>query len=155
MASLTEIGATPIGRLDLGRFVTAGENALVDEVVERMRACLGVPALIVRDGRLVGIFTRRDVTRKVLGEPLAASRPVSELMTRDPTVAPPELDVRSALRLMRDGSFRDLPVVAADGELLGNLTDVSVCEYIAGSLAVEVLNLPPRPGVAPASAEGA
>jgi CBS domain-containing protein len=155
MRTLTEIGAGQIGHLDLGGFVTADEEVSVAEVLRRMRHCGGVTALLMRDRRLAGIFTERDMLAKVLGDPSAGDRPVRELMTPNPVTAPPEQDIRRALRVMREGRFRDLPVVDAEGKLLGNLTQVSVVRFLAGNLPQEVLNLPPDPDQTPPKAEGA
>ena len=155
MRTLTEIGSGQIGRLDLGEFVTADEVAPVAEVLRRMRHCGGVTALVMREGRLSGIFTERDMLIKVLGDPTADQRPVRELMTSNPVTALPEQSVHTALRVMRRGGFRDLPVVDENGRLLGNLTQGAVVRFLAGSLPQEVLNLPPRPDQAPATPEGA
>lgn len=71
-------------------------------------------ALVMRDGKLAGIFTERDVVR-ALGQHFdAAGHPVSEWMTPDPVTVPPETDARAALKIMLDGGFRHLPVVVDD-----------------------------------------
>jgi CBS domain-containing protein len=155
MRTLTEIGAGQIGYLDLSEFVTADEEVPVAEVLRRMRHCGGVTALLMREGRLSGIFTERDMLTKVLADPEAGERPVRELMTANPVTALPQQDIRGALRVMRKGGFRDLPVVDENGRLLGNLTQGAVVRYLAGNLPQEVLNLPPVPDQAMPTPEGA
>ncbi len=47
---------------------------------------------------------------------------VADVMTRDPKVIGPEAPIRQALRLMKEGGFRRVPVVR-NGELIGILSD--------------------------------
>lgn len=47
---------------------------------------------------------------------------VEDVMTRDPKVVDPETPIREALRLMREGRFRRLPVLE-QGQLVGILSD--------------------------------
>jgi CBS domain-containing protein len=83
-------------------------------------ACQGmrdrrVGAVLVTDkeDRLVGIFTGRDAVCRVLAEGKdPAGTTLAEAMTRDPCSMPPTGSAIDALRLMRDGGFRHVPVVA-------------------------------------------
>jgi signal-transduction protein with cAMP-binding, CBS, and nucleotidyltransferase domain len=79
---------------------------------------LNIGALpVVDDGRLVGIFSERDVLRRIVGRGMDLnSIPVSEVMTSDPVSSPPSLRVFEAMRVMSDRKFRHLPVV--DGNRL-------------------------------------
>ncbi len=70
--------------------------------------------LVVEDGKLLGIFTVRDVARRVVGQELGLDTPLAEVMTSDPeTVDAFEVPLR-ALRTMHDGGFRHLPVTEND-----------------------------------------
>lgn len=71
-------------------------------------------ALVMEDGRLLGIFTERDIVRALGQDFAAAERPVTEWMTAEPVTVPPATPADEALRTMLDGGFRHLPV--ADGE---------------------------------------
>ena len=79
-----------------------------------------VGAILVTDGdrRLMGIFTGRDAVRVMAeGKPAAATR-LHHVMTENPECLPPRHTAIHALRLMRDGGFRHVPVVD-DGVLIG------------------------------------
>jgi CBS domain-containing protein len=76
-------------------------------------------------------------------------------MTPAPRVVGPEANILTALRIMTEGRFRDIPVLGPEGRLLGNLTDNSVVRHLADHLQAEVLNLPPEPDQVPGSPEGA
>jgi CBS domain-containing protein len=77
-----------------------------------------VGATLVTDqkGRLVGIFTGRDAVRVHARGKDATTTQLRSVMTRRPHTMPPGRTAIEALRLMRDGGFRHVPVV--DGELL-------------------------------------
>ncbi len=70
--------------------------------------------LVMEGGRLIGIFTERDIVR-ALGQHFdAADHPISEWMTADPRSVSAETSVQEALRMMLDLGFRHLPVVQND-----------------------------------------
>src|SRR5205814_89186 len=76
--------------------------------------------VVVEDGRVVGMFTERDVLRRVVGErrdPEASL--VSEVMTSSIVCCTPDTSVDEARGVMRDRRIRHLPVIDADGRLLG------------------------------------
>ncbi len=66
---------------------------------------------VLRDGELVGIFSERDLMRRVV----AAGRSpgmtkVSEVMTANPRTVPGSESVENCLFLMQEHGFRHLPV---------------------------------------------
>ncbi len=104
--------------------VAVAASATLDEAVRWMAAldCGALP--VVGDGRQVlGMVTDRDVCL------LAQSRGrrlvelcVVDAMSRDVVACAPDDDVRTAQNLMRDAQVRRLPVVDADGMLVGVIT---------------------------------
>jgi CBS domain-containing protein len=100
--------------------LTLPPEATVKEACRRMRERRVGAVLVTRGDRsLLGIFTGRDAVHRVLAEGRSAARtPLSQVMTRDPTTMPPGRTAIEALRLMEDGRYRHLPVVA-DGRLVG------------------------------------
>jgi CBS domain-containing protein len=79
----------------------------------RLLADYEVGALMVMDaGRLVGVFSERDYTRKIALEGRNSKETrVSEIMTRQVRTVPAATDTRACMALMREGRFRHLPVV--------------------------------------------
>jgi dTDP-glucose pyrophosphorylase len=68
------------------------------------------------DGRLLGLVTDGDLRRAILrGVPLDA--PVSQVMNRNPVLAPAGTSRDEALALLRRRLIRHLPLVEADGRL--------------------------------------
>ena len=101
-----------------------GPDDSVASAADRMRQRT-VGSLIVVDGSKhpIGIVTDRDLVIRALADAKDAdTTPVSEVMTPDIVVATADTSINSALRLMRDGPFRRLPIVDQEGVLIGLVT---------------------------------
>ena len=115
-----------------------------------------VGCLLVCEGeRLVGIFTERDLLRRVLGPGLPLSVPVASCMTPNPVTVNPKESVSAALRRMEVGGYRHLPVIDHAGQPVGVLSVKRIVHYLAEHFPDTVYNLPPDPGAVPQAAEGA
>ncbi|BAL22450.1 cyclic nucleotide-binding/CBS domain-containing protein [Azoarcus sp. KH32C] len=77
-------------------------------------------AVLVADRahRLLGIFTGRDAVRLLGDQHNPDSARLDSVMTPAPVTIAPDAHAIDALRLMSDGGFRHLPVVA-DGKVVG------------------------------------
>ncbi len=73
---------------------------------------------VVEDGRLLGIFTERDLVRAVADGVDLADTPVSDYMTPDPDDLAPDVEPVEAARWMLATGYRHLPVTE-DGRLIG------------------------------------
>lgn len=90
---------------------------------------------VVDGGRLVGIVTEIDLLRGFLAAAVPAGEymRVDDYMHTEPyTVASDEL-VSVAYRRMREAHIRHLPVVAAEGKLVGILTDRDIRQASAST----------------------
>ncbi len=87
---------------------------------------------VVRERKLVGILTQRDVLRSgISGKPPARELPVSEVMTKDPTTVRPGLGLAHAARLMLERKIGCLPVCEEDGTLVGIVTEADFVRFAA------------------------
>jgi CBS domain-containing protein len=75
---------------------------------------------VLRGEDLVGIFSERDLMKRVVaaGKNPAATT-VEEVMTVDPLVVSPEERITDCMRMMKEHSFRHLPI--CDGRKLKGL----------------------------------
>jgi CBS domain-containing protein len=110
--------------------------------------------LVVRDGRAVGIFTERDVLRRVALSGLDLSRPVSSVMTEDPETLALNDGIAFALNKMIVGGFRHVPIVDANGFPQAVLSLREVVSFIVDLLPGRVFNLPPDPRLKAQSPDG-
>ena len=80
-----------------------------------------VGALLVTDsGRLCGIFTERDVLRRVVAvQRNPAETNVCDVITTNMACASPDTSVDDARSIFKAHRIRHLPVVGNDGELVG------------------------------------
>jgi len=102
--------------------VHVGMSESVSDVARRMRE-KNVGAVAVLDGgRLVGIFSERDIVTRVVAENRdAAQTPIGVVMTKDLIVADPSDDIAEAVQKMLTGNCRHLPIVKG-GNLLGMIS---------------------------------
>jgi CBS domain-containing protein len=70
--------------------------------------------LVIRDGRLAGIVTDRDMTKRVLAAGLDPGEAIDQVMTADPESLPVDAEVDSALLVMMRRNCRHLPVTDND-----------------------------------------
>jgi CBS domain-containing protein len=101
------------------RLLTAPPQATV-QAASRLMALHHAGAVLVMDaGRLLGIFTERDVVFRVIAQGRSArTTRLGEVMTPDPVTIGPDVRFGRALRIMQQRGFRHLPVLDA-GRVVG------------------------------------
>jgi len=119
-----------IADLELQEPVTVAPEDTVAKAVERMRERRAGCALVVREGRLVGLFNERHLLTRVARPGLnPASTAVSDVMTTDLVPLDPEDPPAWAVHCMVSRGFRHLPVVK-DEELIGFLSVRTILSYL-------------------------
>ncbi|HSF33485.1 MAG TPA: CBS domain-containing protein [Candidatus Tectomicrobia bacterium] len=105
-----------------GFLFTVDRTATVGEAV-RVMTKNNVGIVSVLDGdQLVGVFSERDVVRRVVDRGLDPARtPVGEVMTADLVVADADEDYQSAIHKLDQANIRHLPVVSG-GQLVSMLS---------------------------------
>lgn len=99
--------------------LTLPPGATVQEACRHMhRRKVGAVLVVDEKQGLVGIFTGRDAVRVLAQGKSADTVPLRQVMTRKPATLPPRHTAIDAMRTMRDGGFRHVPVVA-DGVVIG------------------------------------
>jgi signal-transduction protein with cAMP-binding, CBS, and nucleotidyltransferase domain len=101
--------------------VVVAEDLPALEVVARMtEAHASAAVILARDGRIAGILTEQDVTRRIAGRGVGA-RPVADLMSRPVATVAADQPLYEAIGFMRRRGLRHMPVVDARGALCGML----------------------------------
>jgi len=98
--------------LEARKLVVAAPEASVSEAARLMKDGRVGAVLVVKDERLVGIFTERDAVCRVMAldrDPRLTL--LGEVMTPDPLTLAPDETFGYALLLMHDNGFRHAPVV--------------------------------------------
>ncbi len=101
--------------------ITADQSVL-EAAREMVTSNIGaVPVL--RDGELVGIFSERDIMKRVVAAGLDPARTrVSEVMTADPLTVDIREGIEHCMVLMKQHGFRHLPV--CDGKKLKGIVSL-------------------------------
>ncbi len=103
--------------------VTIRRDATVQEAVRVMLDNQVGAALVLEDGRAVGMFTERDVMGKVVAEKLdPGTTKISAVMTSPVHTIPAEAEPAAALELMIDKHIRHLPLVDIQRRVVGILS---------------------------------
>ena len=81
-----------------------------------------IGALVVCNGECEGMFTERDMLRRVVAERRdPAKTKVNDVMTRDIVVGTPDMDIEEARSIMKTRRIRHLPIVD-DGRVVGMIS---------------------------------
>jgi CBS domain-containing protein len=119
----------------------------MQDMQNKRRGCV----LVSEDGtsatRLIGIFTERDVLRRIVGRGRnPATLPLREVITRDPECLPLEATVAWVLNKMALGGFRHVPIVDDGGRPAFVVSVRDVVQFLVDFFPRDVLNMPPEFG---------
>ena len=142
-----------VSLLETDDFVCVEPTTPLDEAIERMKEDEGGCAIVCESGRIVGIFTERDLITKVIGEEVDMRSPVSRHMTTTVETLSSEATVGDVVELMNRKGYRNIPLVK-DGKLSGSISVFDVITYLAESYPKETMNLPPVPAQVMDTQEG-
>jgi CBS domain-containing protein len=122
--------------------LTIGKDATVLQAALLMNEHK-VGALVVMDGEgIAGMFTERDVLRRVVGEQRDPARTgVAEVMTTEVACCTPETPLEEARGAMKNRRIRHLPVVE-DGRLRGliSIGDLNAHEMTSQEQTIHLMH---------------
>ncbi len=97
--------------------------ATVNEAVNKMNQHKIGALVVMAGGQVVGMFTERDVLRRVVGENRSPGETmVDDVMTADVVCCGPDAQLDEVATIMKNRRIRHLPVCGEDGELLGMIS---------------------------------
>ena len=144
----TWIATMPVERWMQHPVVTIGPDTSVNDAVAIMRE-RGIRHLSVLGAanRLVGIVTDRDLRQVVLDVAVRGigddEPPIDltarEVMTWGVVTVRPAADLREAARIMRERRLGALPVIDADGQVVGILTERDLIDALQAVLRERVI----------------
>jgi CBS domain-containing protein len=118
----------------------ASTITIADAVAEMNKHRIGC-ILVIDAGRIAGIFTERDVLRRVVGagvDPKTVR--VADVMTKDVHTIPPDTTVEQTMVLFAERHCRHIPVVA-DGRLKGLISIGDISRWVAETSRAEADHL--------------
>jgi len=134
-----------------------GSHESIRRAIETMNEARVGCVMITEAGRLVGVFTERDVLTRVAGLDVDLdATPVGDLMTAAPECLTLDDGIAYALNKMSIGGFRHVPLVDDQQRPAGLVSMRHIVDYVVDLFPQAVLNLPPSPSLAiPREREGA
>jgi CBS domain-containing protein len=124
--TLREVGLLPPN-------VVSPEDSALD-AVRMMQQTRHGSVLVVDHGKLVGIFTERDVLDRIAGETVdLAALPIGVVMTRHPQHLTEDDVLAYAVHRMAVGHYRHIPVLR-EGRPIGFVSIRGVLKFLAGRL---------------------
>lgn len=118
------------------------EASVADAIHKMLDHHVGAVAIVDSDYRVAGIFTERDVLRKMAlshTDPKVTS--IRELMTTPVEMATLSTGAGEALSIMLERHFRHLPVADDNGKLLGILSIRNLLQWRVDDLSRELESL--------------
>ena len=140
--------------LDPRPALTLPDSAPLQDAIRLMRDQRIGAVLVTRDDKPVGIFTERDILRRVVLTGIPAETPLREVMTGEPETLGIDDNVSFALNRMILGGFRHIPVTDESGRAVGVLSQREIVAFVVSLLPSRILNLPPEPHLQASSEDG-
>jgi len=116
-------------------------HAAIVQMAEKRRASV---VIVDREGQLRGIFTERDLLRRVAvpgHDPRTTS--LGEVMTRDPESLGPDTLIAYAINRLHNANYRTIPLIDAQGRPIGVMTVNDIVQWLAELFPEAILNAPP------------
>ena len=123
------------------------ETRVSDAIIgmaERNHGCV----IVADRGVLVGIFTERDVVRRVVSKGIDPTKTqIHAVMTPDPEAVSFADSIATVLNKMTVGGFRHVPLVDLQRRPVGIVSIKDVVEYFVERFPKHVLNVAPDPTI--------
>lgn len=136
----------PVGQLERHPLLSLPPDTTLECAIALMNQHERGAVLVVKDdAQLIGIFTERDVLRRVLPRGLSLARtPLADVMTAQPDVLPEHATLAQALRTMARSRYRHLPVVDEQGRPLTIVSMRRIIQFVCEAFPQQILNAPPE-----------
>ncbi len=121
--SVSHIQHKPHATIDANATTASAVQKLANEHV----ACL----LVEEDGKLVGVFSDRDVLNKVALEQDRLNQPVRDVMTPNPVFVYETDPIASALCVMAVSGHRHVPIVNLKEQIAGIVSPQRVTAFLS------------------------
>src|SRR5687767_14425026 len=100
-----------VSRLQPSEALVVAPQQSVADAVPLMRPKPVACVLACEEPKMAGIFTERDLLRRIVATGTPMETRLLECMTPNPVTVQPKASVSAALRRMEEGGYRHLPVV--------------------------------------------
>lgn len=146
--------STKVGELTLTERPSLHPDDTVAAAGAQMRTASHGSAIVCVEGKIVGIFTERDLLRVIASQRSLETR-LGEAMTAAPRTVTTQDALIDAIRWMDEGGYRRLPVVDESGAPVGIVDVKTITHFLVECFAQGVYNQAARAQLIPKRREGA
>ena len=132
---LEMIFSIPIKDFQMNFVVCVDEKNSLASTLSMMKNSKIGSTLVIKDNKLAGIFTERDVLNKIVGSDIdLENTPVSDYMTPNPISLYPDSTLKDVVSSMSKGRYRHVPIVNKKNEPVSIISIKDIMEYILPSV---------------------
>jgi CBS domain-containing protein len=137
----------PVSRIPARPAPRVTPDGLIEDSIKAMlETDTGCVVVLDPESRLVGIFTERDLLKKIVGQGILPKRqPVKDFMTPNPESLRSFDTIGFALNKMAVGGYRHIPIVDSNRKPTSILSIKEIARFLVEFFPEDVLNLPERP----------
>ncbi len=119
-----------VGDIAAPAVLTVDQASTIQQAVELLNKKNSTAVIVTEGGKPVGIFTERDVLKRVASRQIDAKKtPVKQVMTAPIVTMPSTALVGDVLLEMSQRDIRNMPVKNDNGELIGLVSMPEVLQY--------------------------
>lgn len=145
MLAVADLMTRDVVTLDEGDNLALGDDLLKRHHIRHLP--------VVKEGRLVGLVTHRDLIRALARQAGSRATPIwaKDVMSRGVETVTPRTSVREVVEKLLDRKFGCVPVVDEGGKLVGIVTDSDLVRLAGQLLEERERQGQPGPADAPAA----
>lgn len=125
------ISESPSSLIQHEPFTTISADTTVAAALNKLASNHVACLLVEEDGKLVGLFTNREVLNKVALEDDILDHPVREVMTGDPVYVREDDPVAATLCVMAVHGYRHVPILTSDNRICGIVSPQRVTNFLS------------------------
>lgn len=146
----------PISEISAPKIVTVTVDMTMKEAIALMQEKKIGSLVIVKDKKIAGIMTERDVLMKVIGVIKDWEKtPIKEIMTAAPQTLMKGDEIAYILNNMHIGGYRHIPLVNENDEPISMISIKDIVSWVLDFFPNEISNLTGEPYRGTISREGA
>ncbi|MBT3984117.1 MAG: CBS domain-containing protein [Bacteriovoracaceae bacterium] len=146
----------PISELRMPAVKAVEESTTIEAAIKIMQENHFGSLIIIKNGKLSGIVTERDILMKAcLKIDNWSKTPVSQIMTADPVSLQATDMIAHVLHNMHVGGFRHIPIVNESGEPISLVSIKDIVSFVIEHFPPEIINVVSHPFRGKSIREGA
>lgn len=143
-------------QVELEPCILVERNTSILETVQKMRNTPKIHAAIVIEAeKPIGMLTQRNIMHQLTLSGMDLNESIESVMTPHPKTLTLQSTLRETVDLLNRESLLTLPIVNADGKIVGVATARALIHHITAHFPATVYNLPPDPHRVSSSPDGA